>query len=301
MPPKRLYFQSRKEELLMKTETTADFILADSILSGAVIETRTAGYSFAHHLHSAVEIYRIVSGECYMSVGSETMHFRHGEFILILPNVLHSFYLSGDSDCTFIHVHFDPSLFAHIILEDDGICPTSLIHALLFSSRFYYRVPADSVLDGSLKKLLELQPPHSERFSGPSINVLLISMMLYLLNQNSTGKLAFSSHRNSYVAYTLNYIELNYMNKIKQEDIASQLQISVRYLSRLFKDYMGIPLSSYINIYRINRSIELMQDTDLTLTEIALTVGFSNAQHYSKTFISIINEPPSQYRKRLLK
>ena len=129
----------------------------------------------------------------------------------------------------------------------------------------------------------------------------MISMMLHLLNQNSADQLTFSSHQNSYVAYTLNYIEKKYMTKIRQTDIASQLQISVRYLSRLFKDYMGIPLSSYINIYRINRSIELMQETDLTLTEIALAVGFSNAQHYSKTFINTINEPPSQYRKRLLK
>lgn len=115
-------------------------------------------------------------------------------------------------------------------------------------------------------------------------------MMLHLLNQNSADQLTFSSHQNSYVAYTLNYIEKKYMTKIRQTDIASQLQISVRYLSRLFKDYMGIPLSSYINIYRINRSIELMQKTDLTLTEIALAVGFSNAQHYSKTFINIIND-----------
>ncbi len=286
---------------MMKTEQSADFILADSILSGAVTETRTAGYSFAHHLHSSIEIYRILSGECCMTVGSVTIQCRRGDFILILPNVLHSFYLNSDSDCTFIHIHFDPAMFSHIILEDNGVCPTSLIHALLFSSRFYYRIPADSVLDCTLNKLLELQSAHSEHFANAEINILLISMMLHLLNQNSADQLTFSSHQNSYVAYTLNYIEKKYMTKIRQTDIASQLQISVRYLSRLFKDYMGIPLSSYINIYRINRSIELMQETDLTLTEIALAVGFSNAQHYSKTFINIINEPPSQYRKRLLK
>lgn len=66
---------------MMKTEQSADFILADSILSGAVTETRTAGYSFAHHLHSSIEIYRILSGECCMTVGSVTIQCRRGGFI----------------------------------------------------------------------------------------------------------------------------------------------------------------------------------------------------------------------------
>lgn len=291
----------KKEDILMNPEKPADFVLAGSILSGALIETRSAGYSFAHHLHSAVEIYRILSGECCMTVGSETLHCKSGDFILILPNVLHSFYLSGSSDCTFIHVHFNPSMFTHIILEDNGVCTTSLMHALLFSSRFYYRFSKDLTLDNTLDELIRLHSSPAIQFSDAAVNVLLITLMLYLLNRNAADHPAASPRQNSYVAFTLNYIEKNYMNKIKQEDIASQLQISVRYLSRLFKKYMGIPPSSYISIYRINRSIELMQETDLTLTEIALAVGFSNAQHYSKTFISIINEPPSQYRKRLLK
>lgn len=42
-----------------------------------------------------------------------------------------------------------------------------------------------------------------------------------------------------------------------------------------------------------------MQTTDLTLTEIALQVGFTDSQHYSKVFMSIINETPSQYRKAI--
>ena len=63
---------------------------------------------------------------------------------------------------------------------------------------------------------------------------------------------------------------------------------------------MGVTLSNYINIYRINRSIELMQDTNLTLTEIALQVGFKDSPHYSKVFGSVINETPSHYRKTFL-
>ena len=98
----------------------------------------------------------------------------------------------------------------------------------------------------------------------------------------------------------MNYIQTHYATKILQEDIAQQLHISVRYLSKLFKSYMGVTLSNYINIYRINRSIELMQDTNLTLTEIALQVGFKDSQHYSQSlWEALFNATPSQIQENV--
>ena len=64
---------------------------------------------------------------------------------------------------------------------------------------------------------------------------------------------------------------------------------------------MTITLSNYINIYRINKSIDLMQDTDKSLTEIAQMVGLKDSQHYSKLFMTVIGESPSSYRKSYIK
>jgi len=137
-------------------------------------------------------------------------------------------------------------------------------------------------------------------FTAANLNVSMMNLMLYILDHtNPVQEYADPKLKNSYVAYALNYIHEHYNTKILQEDIAQQLQISVRYLSKLFKSYMGVTLSNYINIYRINRSIQLMQTTSLTLTEIALQVGFTDSQHYSKVFMNIINEAPSQYRKAI--
>lgn len=65
--------------------------LSDSILSGAVVSYRKAGYTFGRHLHTNIEIYRILSGECYMDIQSETLHCTKGDFIMILPDMVHSF------------------------------------------------------------------------------------------------------------------------------------------------------------------------------------------------------------------
>ena len=193
-------------------------------------------------------------------------------------------------------------MFSTIILENDGIFPITLLHAVLFSSHFYYRLNSDERIDEQIRKLIDLHTSSDSLFTAANINVSLMNLMLYILDHTEpVHEYAKPQLQNSYVAYALNYIQEHYTTKILQEDIAQQLQISVRYLSKIFKSYMGVTLSNYITIYRVNRSIALMQSTDLTLTEIALQVGFRDSQQYSKVFMSVINATPSQYRKAILK
>ena len=107
--------------------------------------------------------------------------------------------------------------------------------------------------------------------------------------------------QSQYIAFALHYIEKNYMNKLMIDDIANKLNISGRYLSKIFSQYMHISLGNYINIYRINQAINFMSTTNLTLTEISGMIGLKDSQHFSKLFFNIIGITPSQYRKFLLK
>lgn len=276
--------------------------LSDSVLTGALRESRSAGYIFPRHMHSTVEIYRILSGECYMDIQSKTVRCAEGDFIMILPDCVHSLWLTEEAGCSFQHVHFNPGLFSKIVLEDDGIQPVTLLHAVLFNSQSCYYFPSDPAIDRMLGKLISLYSSADSLFSAANINVTLMHLMLHIIDRNAPDHSFASLHRqNSYVAYTLDYIREHYEEKILQEDIARQLHISDRYLRRLFKTYMGLPLSSYISIYRINRSIELMQNSSLSLTDIALRVGFNNSQYYSKVFMKTVNTTPSQYRKFIRK
>lgn len=276
--------------------------LSESVLSGALVETYEAGYNFPKHMHSTIEIYRILSGECYMDIHSKLLHCTKGEFVMILPDIIHSFYLDEATDCTLQHIHFKPKILSDIIIENTDVYSLTLMHAIYFSSHLYYLMKSDEIIDSYLQKLIELYHSSDSLFSAANINVALINLMLHILDHAKPAHNFAESHlQNNYVEYTLNYIQTNYHRKIKQEAIADKLHISVRYLSKLFKKYMGVPLSGYINIYRINRSIELMQNTDLTLTEIALLVGFKDSQRFSKVFMNIINTSPSVYRKSILK
>ena len=83
------------------TEKQLTLPLSADVLTGALTRREKAGFRFGAHIHTTIEFYRILSGFCYMDIGTETITCNTGDFIMILPNVVHSFYLGKDSDCEF--------------------------------------------------------------------------------------------------------------------------------------------------------------------------------------------------------
>lgn len=266
-------------------------------ISGATIQHRADHYSFGKHLHTSLEIYLIRKDQCAMEIGNSTVLCSEGDFIMIFPNVVHSFYLPGDGECSFYHIHFFPELFTRIIPREGA--EVNLIHALLFSCPSYYKQTADSDLTDMAASIIRLYQGDA---ASADINALLLSLLLKLLHSCETASAAQPQpeYQEKYVSFALDYIERNYMNKILLKDIARELHISSRYLGRLFSRYMNVSPGNYINIYRINRAIELMEKTDLTLTEIAGRIGLKDSQHFSKLFFHIIGMTPSNYRRQFL-
>lgn len=113
-------------------------------------------------------------------VGNTSLHKRR--FYYDTAEYRSLFLSEQKSDCTFKHVHFDPNMFSNIILENEGVYPITLMHAVLFSSQFYYRFSADDVIDSTLDKLISLYPDSDGLFPAANINISLINLMLYILD-----------------------------------------------------------------------------------------------------------------------
>lgn len=90
----------------------------------------------------------------------------------------------------------------------------------------------------------------------------------------------------------------NYMDSnLSQTDVAERLGISPTYFSRLFSATMGISYIKYINRYRVNISLDLLRNTDMTLEEISAKCGFSSARNYTYAFKNEYEVTPNIWRK----
>ena len=97
----------------------------------------------------------------------------------------------------------------------------------------------------------------------------------------------------------LEYVAANYNRPLTTKDLAAILYVSEGYFCRFFKNATGKSAVEYINEYRIKRAIALIENTDLSLSEIAASVGFEDASYFSRAFRKIKGESPSDFKKRV--
>jgi uncharacterized protein YbbC (DUF1343 family) len=79
--------------------------------------------------------------------------------------------------------------------------------------------------------------------------------------------------------------------------LAEQMNVSVHYLTHLFKSFTGTTLVAYRNELRLTRAKELLVGTALSVGEIAEQTGFSGAAYFTEVFTASESIPPSEYRK----
>ncbi|MGI6279335.1 MAG: helix-turn-helix transcriptional regulator [Acutalibacteraceae bacterium] len=99
-----------------------------------------------------------------------------------------------------------------------------------------------------------------------------------------------------YVEKAVQFIQENYAEKITIQDIADYVRIHPSYLSAIFRKNLNQSVNSYINFHRINIAKQLLRNSDISITDIALQTGFYDAQHFLKTFKKNTGLTPSEYR-----
>lgn len=81
--------------------------------------------------------------------------------------------------------------------------------------------------------------------------------------------------------------------------IAERLNYTTNYISRLFCNETGIPLSVFIFETRMNKAAELLRDSQLDVTEIAKLVGYHNVNYFTKSFRKKMKTTPTNYRRSM--
>lgn len=98
----------------------------------------------------------------------------------------------------------------------------------------------------------------------------------------------------------LSYITEHYQEKLYVQDLASQINMNEQYFCRFFKRSIGKTPIDYINDYRLNKVIRLLETRDAPVTEVCLECGFNNMGNFQRLFKWKTGTTPLQYRKLYL-
>ena len=126
----------------------------------------------------------------------------------------------------------------------------------------------------------------------------------FINNSNSSLDLGFSpqpNNNNLYVDKSKKYINDNLNIILTCKDIADYCHINEIHLNRLFKKYTGETLHKHIQRKKIDYSIELLKNKDLSLSTISAMLGFPNEYYFNTYFKNAVGLPPGAYRNINLK
>ena len=94
------------------------------------------------------------------------------------------------------------------------------------------------------------------------------------------------------------YIDSHLQENIALEVLAEIAQLSVHHFARAFRQSLGIPPHNYIVQRRVEHAQQLLRNTDLPVSEIAIVTGFTDQSHLARHFRTIIGVSPGLARHR---
>ena len=156
-------------------------------------------------------------------------------------------------------------------------------------------LPSSADIDAIFRPLYLL----SEKLRLPYFKLKVQELLLYLwrLDPKQAGLTQYCSRQTALIKDIHTQLTEHLDRRYTIEELSKQYLINTSSLKTLFKGVYGLPIAAYMKEYRIRKSMELLRQTDLSITEIASRIGYETQGKFSKAFKETARMLPSEYQK----
>ncbi|WP_312102191.1 response regulator [Lachnoclostridium sp.] len=124
-------------------------------------------------------------------------------------------------------------------------------------------------------------------------------LLLQQKNQGMDIELLSSGdfYKNPYVKKAIDIMKERYIEKISIESISEELEVSSSYLSRKFKEDTGHTYLDFLNMYRVQQAIRLLDEGVYRVYQVSDMIGFSDYKHFCAVFKRYTKTSPTEFIK----
>lgn len=255
-------------------------------------------YSFGPIIRNNYVLHYIISGRGTLFLDEKEFSVSaHQAFIT--PPFLPAFYKAdSDEPWSYIWIHFNGQK-AMDLLHQAGITRE---HPVFIAQNTVFSPDSSGTQDSvpELEKcLLDILYHHENEYHCIGN---LYHMFQILINTSSRKPDPHETDcQLNYIRNVINYIRKKYADPIHIQDIADYCGLDRSYLSKLFKNATNYSPQEYLIYVRMNKAKKLLKNEDLSIQNIAYSVGYPDPFAFSKIFKKEVGISPSVYREQYLR
>lgn len=227
------------------------------------------------HKHNKGQFIYTEGGIVYIKTNKATYYLPARHYMWIPPGIAHSIHPSSDK-VIMRNIYFPIDNVSHPFYNELAIYPVTdlIMQLIVFSERW----------KGNIL-------PNQEAYT------IALSMKI-ILKQSASLKLplALPFPSEPRLQEVIKFLSENLHTKILLPDVAARFNISIRSLTRLFSKYLQMSFIEYLTILRMLKALELLIETNKSVAEISLIVGYNSVPTFSNIFQKMIGVRPVSYR-----
>ena len=252
------------------------------------IENRGQSFQIPVHWHDELEIIYVKSGFLTVNISGENYIGKPGDAFVVSPGNLH---FMGSQTGTVDYFTF---LFPlkYIAFRSDDMLDDKLIEPLNSGHLMISPEIKDTVKEQceQLARVYAAEIDKSESKITSQIRKKIILLQFihelwkkgFIVENDTTGR---------------NTVEKEMVSYILLREFGEQFHLSEKYISRYFKEHFHITLSQYVTYLRLEHAKQMLQETDISVTEVAMQSGYQNISYFIRSFKKTYGVSPLKYRK----
>ena len=242
-----------------------------------------AYYTKRKGLNNYLLIYTI-SGEGIIKYRDTEVSATQNTCFVINCDEYHYYKTAPNKDWDFYFIHFSGACVNEYFELING---NSLNVAVIHNYKYFEELINEIFL------ILSSKTEFSDIKLSLNIDKIITAMVE---NKQNISKELFSNHKMD-IERSKAYIEMNYEKDIDVSLLAEHVNISKYYYIKLFKEFVGQTPYDYLIGIRINASKKLLKETELSISEIASSVGFNYVNNYIKAFKNLTGTTPLSFKR----
>ena len=251
-------------------------------------------------------LFYITGGSGKMTISKNAYPLKPGCLILFQSGTKYTWHVE-EHGISYIAVNFDytmnfsDSTHSFHPIHAANFTPDNILESIEFEDADMLNKPI--YLENATSLEANLRTMASESYLKNQYTTELLSSCLKFMIINIvrlSGVQQASEQKRSYdiVRRVIQYIENNYDQDLSNETIGEYFHFNPSYLNRIFKQHTGHTVHGFLIRYRMNLAMDLLHTSGAPVSEIAISVGFSDIPHFIKSFKKFTGKTPGEYRSQ---